>query len=406
MERIEIYERIFSALNQGTIEGVLKAAYEVLQMPVTVSDSTFVILGKYPNALTGDRQWDANQVGKQISTEYINKFQQDKHWLILTESEGVAYINWGYFKDYPRYSSFINNRNRVVGYFAALATNVERQEWHEEAIKVISQALSIAMELENKLKMGKDMRSEIMFHGLLSGEINTEEDFNNIQAFSESTIKPGFVLLAVKTREKCNSPLESYLGKEWTNQYKGVIETILDDCLYILLSNVEEGFFKQSRFSETIKSLKANDAVCGISRIFNNLFPLQDYKWQAEMALKIGNKLHPQRTIYHYDTYVLEIMAYTAIKNISPANYIHPAIFKLAEYDSQHNTSYLDTLEVYASNLFDNAATIENLCIHRNTLLYRLGKIKEITGIDLLGGDTGFHILLSFCYLRMRDRFK
>ena len=68
---------------------------------------------------------------------------------------------------------------------------------------------------------------------------------------------------------------------------------------------------------------------------------------------------------------------------IEPQNYIHPAIETLRVYDRQNGTEYLKTLNVYITSMCRHSATIKKLHIHRNTLLYRLKKIEELTGNSL-----------------------
>ena len=66
---------------------------------------------------------------------------------------------------------------------------------------------------------------------------------------------------------------------------------------------------------------------------------------------------------------------------------LHPSLIKLEDYDRHYNTGLMGTLKQYlicARNI-TKAAGILN--IHRNTLLYRLNRIKEITNLDLENGD-------------------
>ena len=55
----------------------------------------------------------------------------------------------------------------------------------------------------------------------------------------------------------------------------------------------------------------------------------------------------------------------------------------LADYDRRQEGELLKTLEAFFANLDNLARTAAALHIHRNTLLYRLGRIAEISGLDL-----------------------
>lgn len=55
----------------------------------------------------------------------------------------------------------------------------------------------------------------------------------------------------------------------------------------------------------------------------------------------------------------------------------------LVAYDRQHNAELIETLETYFACHGNASQTAQRLHIHRNTLLYRLARIAELTTIDL-----------------------
>ena len=63
------------------------------------------------------------------------------------------------------------------------------------------------------------------------------------------------------------------------------------------------------------------------------------------------------------------------------------ALSLLLDYDQQHNTALLATLEQFLLRRGSISATSEALYIHPNTLRQRLRRIAEVTGIDLARDD-------------------
>jgi purine catabolism regulator len=74
----------------------------------------------------------------------------------------------------------------------------------------------------------------------------------------------------------------------------------------------------------------------------------------------------------------------------------------LAEHDRKSNSDLVHTLEAYLEHGGALAEAAEALSIHRNTLLYRVGRIEAVTGIDLK--DTtqrlNLHVALKAFLLR------
>jgi sugar diacid utilization regulator len=63
------------------------------------------------------------------------------------------------------------------------------------------------------------------------------------------------------------------------------------------------------------------------------------------------------------------------------------ALQRLLDYDREHNTALLSTLEQFLLRRGSISATSEALFIHPNTLRQRLRRIAEVTGIDLARDD-------------------
>jgi PucR family transcriptional regulator, purine catabolism regulatory protein len=74
----------------------------------------------------------------------------------------------------------------------------------------------------------------------------------------------------------------------------------------------------------------------------------------------------------------------------------------LIEYDGRHQSALLQTMDAYFNHHGNISQTAESLFIHRNTLLYRLERIQELTGHDLNQANMrlGLHLALKLWQLR------
>ncbi len=68
----------------------------------------------------------------------------------------------------------------------------------------------------------------------------------------------------------------------------------------------------------------------------------------------------------------------------------------LKDYDTAYNTALVETLRTYLSNNGNAVLTAQALFTHRNTVSYRLEKIKSILGEDLSSSQTIFNLTLAF----------
>ncbi|MGH2750575.1 MAG: PucR family transcriptional regulator [Actinomycetota bacterium] len=66
---------------------------------------------------------------------------------------------------------------------------------------------------------------------------------------------------------------------------------------------------------------------------------------------------------------------------------LEDGLIPLKEYDANHKAELVATLRAYFDNGFNLTKTAGALCVHPNTVVYRLRRIKEITGRDLHNPD-------------------
>ena len=69
---------------------------------------------------------------------------------------------------------------------------------------------------------------------------------------------------------------------------------------------------------------------------------------------------------------------------------------KLANYDATNNTDYMNTLRIYLDNDASVQAVAKLMYLHRNTINYKLGKIKGITGCNIASIEDRLKLMLAF----------
>ncbi|HEO8420680.1 CdaR family transcriptional regulator [Niallia sp. FSL W8-0635] len=94
---------------------------------------------------------------------------------------------------------------------------------------------------------------------------------------------------------------------------------------------------------------------------------------QADSAWEVGNKIKPSEKVYYYDDFKLFIHLASCERNNIDSS--------LAGLDkSGNNKELFHTLQIFIEENGDIHNTTKKLNIHRNTLNYRLEKIKDLTG--------------------------
>lgn len=104
---------------------------------------------------------------------------------------------------------------------------------------------------------------------------------------------------------------------------------------------------------------------------------------EAVDAATIGRALLGQGGAIAYS----ELGAYRYLVHIAPEDAPHDrmraAVDRLIDYDHRRNAALLDTLERYLAERRSVIESARALYIHPNTLRQRLGRIEELTGLDI-----------------------
>lgn len=133
-------------------------------------------------------------------------------------------------------------------------------------------------------------------------------------------------------------------------------------------------------------------ARIGLSYPFYDFSGLGRYYQQAKVALSYSTEkfagLKPDMAMRYFTD--------ESAKDLFGANIIHPALDKLREYDSRHAGELYQTLYAFLRHERSLVKTAKALHIHRNSLVYRMEKILQITELDLEDADVREYLLFSY----------
>ncbi|MBQ2896004.1 MAG: helix-turn-helix domain-containing protein [Oscillospiraceae bacterium] len=75
---------------------------------------------------------------------------------------------------------------------------------------------------------------------------------------------------------------------------------------------------------------------------------------------------------------------------------LHPALAALKKADGKDGTAYYETLRTYLRLQCNMSAAAEALSLHRNSMKYRMQRIRELTAVDLEDAEEREYLLASY----------
>ncbi len=121
-------------------------------------------------------------------------------------------------------------------------------------------------------------------------------------------------------------------------------------------------------------------AVVGIGTVVTNIRDLARSYKEAQLAIEVGKVFEVERSIINYDNLGIGRLIYQLPTTL--CEMFLQEVFKKNPIDAlDHETLF--TINKFFENNLNVSETARKLFVHRNTLVYRLEKIKKLTGLDL-----------------------
>ncbi len=135
-------------------------------------------------------------------------------------------------------------------------------------------------------------------------------------------------------------------------------------------------------YEQTAKEFPEARLVGSSSGPANTLSDWPKVYEQALQAMQLAQRLNLNHVVQFNSLGVYGLLV--QLENIPIVRqFTQQVIGPLVAYDAQHNSNMVQTMDAYFDHHGNISQTAESLFIHRNTLLYRLERIKELTGHDL-----------------------
>ena len=131
---------------------------------------------------------------------------------------------------------------------------------------------------------------------------------------------------------------------------------------------------------ETLKTELSIKTVIGIGTISDHLRELADSYKEAQTAIDVGKVFDNEKSIINYEKLGIGRLIYQLPTTL--CEIFLSEVFKKNSIDSLDQET-LFTINKFFENNLNVSETSRKLFVHRNTLVYRLEKIKKLTGLDL-----------------------
>ncbi|WP_251552179.1 helix-turn-helix domain-containing protein [Neobacillus muris] len=367
---------------------------QVLKCPITIEDANHRLLAYSTHDERTDQARIATIIGRRVPEKVINQlWKEGTIPALLKTKEPIRVQSMNEIGLGNRIAISIWKNKEVIGFIWALEIEKALSDKEMSLLKKAADAVKNKLLQLQTRKNKKEEHSQEFFWKLLTGHLTAQDEILDQFQLLNITPPSSFVILVFQFQETINSKAEQYISYLLkTNQrIKIILYTIDFDQLILLISadQIQNLTQELEHFSQLfVGKMNERYSIAGITPVYSGM--CQDYQkigkayHETLTVLSIKNKF-PDETNHIYNYQKLGIYQFfdLLLKSRENTDYVNDSLKKLHDYDAQHNSSLVKTLEVYLdhdSNLNDTA---KQLNVHANTLNYRLKRISEIGQVDL-----------------------
>lgn len=146
----------------------------------------------------------------------------------------------------------------------------------------------------------------------------------------------------------------------------------------------------------------SSSSAAGFSLPLKDLSSAPQLMEQAKKAVYYGLMLDRNHSVYEFRRYAADYIL-ESTDSTGKQKACHPVVTELFQSKTKNRDPLYDTLRAYLANERSTLKTAGALFTHKNTVHYRIQKIRELLGDDLEEPETRYYIMTSIRYLDLQE---
>lgn len=384
------FELAQMALNEKSIDYIINKAAALLENALILVDSGQKVLTHSSNYKIVDPLWAQNIQRGYCSYEFIQKVRSSRDMKKWNKHGSETKFITLPGDSQPKLVARITYEGHVTGAVIMIEHHAPIRPFHQRLLPLIGRLLFDVINSSSASSgIFRSHYSTILYNLLDDAEI-----LNTLEYIAISKIDFPSEMRAVVARfvqPKQNRYLKYTFSLELERIFPKRYSVIYKSYIGILVQSVSE---KQRK--ELAALAKNEDVTIGISWPFTDIMEFKRYFYQAVISIKLAYCFGQLNQVIDYDDYSYYDLLYNYKGRVPLQQYCHPALQILRDYDKANNTELYVTLRTYLECGKNQRATAEALFIHRNSLIYRINRIKQLTGLELDNINVTYSLIDSF----------
>lgn len=387
----------------GGLQQLVDLAADMLGNPLIVADVSYKILAISKRGFEGRPDIEVQRELGYVLAENVGELKQDKVHeearkrskpLYTVKQSGDAWL-----------TALVYVNGVEAGHIDSMEQGRAFTEGDFRLVEFLCGLVSLELQKSDFFKANRGFLHSFFLTELLDGQIlDTDIVELRLQHLNWNPGASLYVMVLVDSQPGAMEGKSSIIAHQIYDLLPGCRWAVYHGALVFLLNFGPDTSHFLEPDGPLEQYLRINHLKAGASERFDGLLNTRKHYLHALKALEIGSRLHADSPLLSYPDYFCQHIGEIISRDHNLSDFLHPAVLKILQHDQEHKTNLLQTLEQYLLNGDNPTLVAANLFIHRNTLFYRIGKIKELFELDLSSGDERMKLLISLRFLSVLQR--
>ncbi|MDK2808425.1 MAG: hypothetical protein PWP24_1160 [Clostridiales bacterium] len=385
-----------------TLQDLIDTAYQILDNPIFLVDTSYKILASCQNIVYDRPDLAEQTIAGYMKEENIESMKKDRLYEIARE-QGYPYYSKQEGSSYGWVTALIHVHGIESAQMGVMDSNHPIEEQDLELIDFLCRLISIELQKSNFYKNNQSLMHSFFLSELLENRIRDIHTIRHrIQNLTWKVTEYMYILTISEQRADIFDKKAQLISKQ--------LHLILPDSRWVIydgrivfllcLPDASGAIFREG--SELSNYLQINNLTASVSRCFHSFLEVHKYYEESLTAYTMGQRFDPDKHMYLYSDYVCQHIGEIISEQYKLTDFYHPVIASIQEYDMLHNSHLLETLKEYLTYPDNPSLAAEHLFVHKNTLFYRMSKLKELFNVDLSNGEERLKIHLSLKFMELK----
>lgn len=387
-----VLERLWKTLYQNEgISALVEVSADILGNPVYVIDASSCVIAASSQMRIADTYMKPFLAAGKLPDSELSMMKQ---WMLKElHNANAPYV--ALQRQHKKNHRFILAPLRLKGEMVAFLASMELNRAFTESDIHLAQQIAEAITIEfQKSRTFQDNRGTELGYQLLQA-ITKKAKFTHFTGWKPQKYSH-LIFLGRKSWLFEDEPQNIILFALRPILFHSIVAKI--DTGIVMLISQNKPFTPASKEYQTLADFCSIHNLCaGYSRRITDFSACPTYFKEAKDTLMLLlQKNERPGVVTSFEDRTIDHILIAACSAFPPESLYSSGLAALQTYDSENGTDYVYTLKVLLALSQNTSAVCQCLAIHKNTLYYRISKIKEISGYNLTDSFELMRLQLSF----------